>query len=309
MSIAGKAFMLAVSVGISASCPCGAEVLRVDRVELQVPDGGMTRSRLPRSTSTFKHRLLDLTVTVEAEGANYYERWKRGCAPEKLASDPAAPYQRGTLARTDQYFYSRISRDSRAGISTPRGSWSQHCLILRSGELAAKLTIDLPKSALESGEIAAAEIEKILAGARLIGASVEDRGSSDPRGALDMPGDIVPTGLPTSTFDLEHNRLPLRIGVTLGDSKTCETAKLLNKVSAMAWKVGRLARADEHFYYFLAPDRYPHFALGFRAEGVTARIDVTVERSSLGRDDITVEEIERVLASARVIPADKSDKK
>jgi hypothetical protein len=309
MSIAGKAFVLAVSVGIAASCPCGAEILRVDRVELQVPDGGMTRSRPPRSTSTFKHRLLDLTVTVEVDGANYYERWKRGCAPEKLASDPAAPYQSGTLARTDQYFYSRISRDTRSGISTPRGSWSQHCLIFRSGELAAKLNIDLPKSALESGEIAAADIEKILAGARLTGASVEDRGSSDPRIALDMPGDIVPTGLPTYTFDLEHNRLPLRIGVTLGDPESYEREKLLNRISALAWKVGRLARADEHFYYFLAPDRYPHFALGLRAAGVAARIDVSVPKLSLDRGDITVEEIERVLASARVIPADNSDKK
>ena len=83
----------------------------------------------------------------------------------------------------------------------------------------------------------------------------------------------------------------------------------MNRISALAWKVGRLARADEHFYYFLAPDRYPHFALGFRAEGVTARIDVTVERSSLDRGDITVEELKRTLESARVIHAGESENK
>jgi len=78
----------------------------------------------------------------------------------------------------------------------------------------------------------------------------------------------------------------------------------LNQISAMGWKVGSLARTDEYFYYFLGRDPYPDdFALGFRAEGITVEIDVGVERSSLARGDITVEQIKRILSSARVIPA------
>jgi hypothetical protein len=78
----------------------------------------------------------------------------------------------------------------------------------------------------------------------------------------------------------------------------------MNKISAMAWQPGSLARTDEYFYYFLGRDPYPdEFALGFRSEGVTVQIDVTVEKSSLDTGDITVEEIERILSSARVIPA------
>jgi hypothetical protein len=304
MSMARGVFRLAISVGVLASCPAGAEILlKADRVELTVPNGGMTRSRPPRSMSTFKHRLLDPTVTIEVDGPTYYEHWKRACAPEKLASEAAAPYQTGTLARTDQYFYSRISRDSRYGISTPRGSWLQHCLIFRSDELAAKMTIDLPKSA-ERNETTASEIEKLLASVRLAAASIEERGESDPRLVLEVPDDVVPTGLTTYAFHLKHDRLPLSIDVTLSDPKTFETAKLLNQISAMGWKVGSLARADEYFYYFLGRGPDPHdFALGFRAEGITVEIDVTVERSSLDTGDITVEEIERILSSARVIPA------
>jgi hypothetical protein len=165
-----------------------------------------------------------------------------------------------------------------------------------------------PKSALERGEITAAEIEKILASARLTPASVEDRGTSDPRIVLEMPDDIVPTGLPTY-FKLEHNRLPLSIKVTLSDPNIYETAKLLNKISAMAWEVGTLARTDEYFYYFIRHATYPTFALGFGAEGMTARIDVSVSKSSSDGGNITKEDIERVLASARVIPASESDKK
>ena len=122
MSMARGVLRLAISIGVLAWCPAGAEILlRADCVELTVPNGGMTRSRTPRSVSTFKHRLLDLTIKIEVEGPNYYEYWKRACAPEKLDWEATAPYQTGTLARTDQYFYSRISLDSRYGISTPRG--------------------------------------------------------------------------------------------------------------------------------------------------------------------------------------------
>jgi hypothetical protein len=305
MSAAGKAFVLALPVGISALCPCGAELLRADRIELHVPDGSMTQSRSPRSVSTFKHRSLDLTVTVEVDGAKYYEHWKRGCAPENVVSDIAAAYQAGTLPRTDQHLYSRISKDSEYGISTPRGSWLQHCLIFRSDDLAAKVTIGLSKSAPARGEMAAAEIERILSSARLTAASVEDRGASDPRIGLALPGVVVPAGLPTYTFQLDHNRLPLGIGVTLSDPKSYETAKLLNKFSAMAWKVGSLARSDEHFYYFLSPDRYPHFALGFRAEGITAQIDVTVEKASLDGGDITCKTSSACLQARELCPRTK----
>jgi hypothetical protein len=304
MSMARGVLRLAISVGVLASCPAGAEILlRADRIELTVPNGGMTRSRPPRSVSTFEHRSIDLTIKIEVEGPNYYEYWKRACAPEKLDWEATSPYQTGTLARTDQYFYSRISQSSRYGIFTPRGSWLQHCLIFRSDELAAKVTIDLPKSA-QGNEATASEIERLLAGVRLAAASIEERGQSDPRLVLEMPDDVVPTGLPTYAFQLKHDRLPLSINVTLSDPETFETAKQLYEISAMGWKVGSLARADEYFYYFVGRDPYPHgFALVFRSEGITVRIGVAVEKSSLDTGDITVEEIKRILSSARVIPA------
>jgi hypothetical protein len=304
MSIARGVFRLAIAIGVLASCPAGAEILlRADRLELTVPDGGMTRSQPPRSVSKFKHRLVDLTIEIEVDGPNYYHYWKRACAPEKLDWETAAPYQTGTLARPDQYFYSRISRVSRHGISTPKGSWLQHCLLFRSDELAAKMTIDLPKSA-QANEAVASEIERLLTGVRLAAASIEERGERDPRLVLEMPDDVVPTGLPTYAFQLKHDRLPLSFNVTLSDPQAFETAKLLNQVSAMGWKVGSLARADEYFYYFLGREPYQHdFALGFRSEGITVEIDVTVEKSSLDTGDIAVDEIERMLSSARAVPA------
>jgi hypothetical protein len=310
MSIARKFITLAISVGVVASSPSGAEVLKADRVVLDVPDGGMTQSRPPRSVSIFKHRLFDVTVKADVEGANYYEYWQRGCTPGKGDPDAAAFYQVGTLARPDQYLYSKMVKSDKYGTFTAKGSWLEYCLLFRSGVLAARITIDLPKSALEKGEITAAEIEKALAGARLTDASVEDRGTNDPRIMLEMADEFVLSSLPDFSFDFKHNRLPFSIGVTLSGPKTYETARLLDgAASARAWKVGRLARADEYLYSFVWPDSTPAFALALRGTGFTAQINVSVGKLSLDRGDITVEEIERILASARTVPISGPDKK
>jgi hypothetical protein len=310
VGIAAKFLPLAVALGLLTGLPrlSGAETLRADRIVLDVPDGGMTQSGPAESVSTFKHRSFHVTVTAEVRGAPYYEYWQKSCTPAKLASDAEAVYQLGRLARTDQYLYSKILRFPNHGISTPKGSWLEHCLLFRSGDLAAKVSIDLPKSALEKSEITAAEIEKIFASARLTDASVEDRGTRDPRLTLEMPGDIVPTGLPSFTVRFTHNRLPFGINVTLSDAKRYETAKLLNKISARRWKVGSLSRTDEHFYYFLWPDPYPDFVLGFREAGVTVQIGVGLSKSSPDKGDIAVKDIEHMLATARMTPARPDNK-
>jgi hypothetical protein len=84
---------------------------------------------------------------------------------------------------------------------------------------------------------------------------------------------------------------------------------MLVTISARIWKVGNLARTDEYFYYFVWPDPRPEFELGFRAPGVTAQVHVDVSKASLDKGDISIADIERILASARMIPASESDKK
>ncbi len=309
MGIAGKAFQFAVMVGIWSSCPSGAEVLRVDRVELEVPDGGMALSSPPGSIATFRHRVFDLTLRVDVDGAKFFTAWTRSCTPGRIEGEATAPYQPGTLPRTDQYIYSRISRDSHYGISTPKGSWLQYCLSFQSGELATRVTLDLEKSALARGEITTAEIEKVLASARLMPASVEDRATGDPRVAIEMPADFVPIGLPTYSFKLEHNRLPLRIGIALSGPEMYERAKLLRGASAMPWKAGSLARTDAYFYRFVSSSKYSHFELVFAGQDLAAQIAAGVSQSSFDRGDVTREQIERVLAGARILPARTSDNK
>jgi hypothetical protein len=306
--IARKCITFAISLGLWLALEplCNAEALRAGRIVLDVPDGGMKRLAPPGSLSEFKHRQYDITLTAEVAGANNYEYWERSCTPGKNDSDTATAYQVGMLARADQHVYYKISRSSKHGISTPGGSWLEHCLVFRSGELSPKVTIDLPKLALEKAGFDGAEIDKVLVSARLTPASVEEAGASDPRFEFKKLDNFVPSGLPTFTYRFEHNRSPLSINIALSDPMTYKTAKMLNVVSARAWKIGRLARTDEYFYYFVWPDSLPDFELGFRAPGVTAQVAVSVSKASLDKGEISIPEIERILASARITTSGKS---
>jgi hypothetical protein len=266
---------------------------------LDVPDGGMTLVGPPGSLSEFKHRLYDVTLRIEVASASNYRYWQRACMPSKDVPETAAAYQAGVLARADQNVYYKIAKSSKHGISTPTGSWLEHCLVFRSGELSAKLTIDLPKSAERAG-LEEAKIYKVLVSARLTPASVEEWGASDPRIAFEELENFVPSGLPTFTFRFEHNRLPFSINIALSDPMSYDTAKMLNAVSARVWKTGQLARTDEYFYYFVWPDSTPDFQLGFRAPGITAQVEIGVSKGSIDKGEISIPEIERILASARI---------
>ena len=120
---------------------------------------------------------------------------------------------------------------------------------------------------------------------------------------LEMPDGVAPAGLPSFSYHFRHNRLPFALNFTLSDPKTYETGKLLNRRSARPWKTGKLARTDEHYYYLVWPDSYPDFVLGFQAAGISVHIHVAVAKSSLDKGDFTVQDIERILSSARMTPS------
>jgi hypothetical protein len=266
-----------------------AGALKSDRMVIEVPDGGMTLQGPPLSLSTFEHSSFEATITAEVAGADYYEHWVRHCIPGN------AEGQAGSLSRTDQYAYSEASKSAKYGIATPNGSWSEHCLAFRSG-------VDLPNTAMERGGINIAGIENMLSKARLTAAPVEARSPRDPRLILEMPDGFVASGLPTFTFYYNHNRLPFGLRITLGDPKIYEIAKRLNVISAKNWKVGRLDRTDEYFYYFVWPDPRPDFEFGFLAPGSAAQVRVNVTKAALDGGAIGVADIERMLASARMVP-------
>jgi hypothetical protein len=300
---AAQAFATSLTAWLMFEPLCNAEVLKAGRIVLEVPDGGFTLVEPPGSISEFKHPKADVTLTAEVGGAKNYEYWKLACSPSN--NDPA--HQIGALARADQYVYYKVSKDSKYGISTPRGFWLEHCLVWRAGELSAKVTIDLPKSTLEQPSFEQAKIEKVLGSVRLTPASVNEGGASDPRIVFEELDDgFVPASRPIFTYRFQHNRSPLSIEIALSeDPMNYETAKRRFGISAMPWKIGHLDRSDDYFYYFVWPYSYPAFELGFRALGVMAQVGVSVSKDSLEKGEISIPEIERILASARITSSSK----
>jgi len=298
-------FAVALGVGLALPVSSHGEEFRVDRLIIDAPDGGMTAVAPAASRAEFAWR-GEITMTAEVAGAGHDRSWQRSCTPQTGDTAAAPLYRLGRLARNDAYLYAVVSRDRKNGVSTAKGLWRQHCLVFRSGELAARISIELPPSALDTGGMTVSDIERVLSGTKLLAASIEGPLISDPRLSFEWPGDFKPAAQPTFSFYSRHNRLPLSMTVSLGDPARYEFDKLEGTISAMPWKVGTLARSDEHFFITLWPYS-PKFVLGFRAAETSARISVDIERRSPDNGDIDVAAIERMLSSARLAVADRSN--
>jgi hypothetical protein len=297
--------LVAIASAILAALPSwsAAEELKVDRIVLDIPAGGMTLTTAPRSKAEFKHRQHEIEIIAEVQAAANYIGWERYCTPGKGGPDPA--YKIGQLARTDEHLYSTIWRFSRHGISTLKGTWRESCLIFRSGDLAAKIGVHFPQSALERNDISAETIEQMFSSAKLVSAAVERRSTTDPRLVFDVPDGFSLSAKPTFTFFLQHNRLPLYFNVSIGDPSRYDLFKRLGEVSAMGWTSGGLPRTDEYSYYFLTrhslPPKSPSsFSLSFRSSALSAHVGMgRIDESALGNSEISVAAIERILAGAR----------
>ena len=112
-----------------------------------------------------------------------------------------------------------------------------------------------------------------------------------------MPKGFVQSGLPKRTFRFRHERLSLNLTLTLSDPKTYDSWESSIRISARLWRPGKLARGDKYLY-FSVRDSYPEFKAAFRESGETAEVDVSIDKGDFG-----VEQIERILASARIMPA------
>lgn len=267
---------------------------------LDLPEGGITQLGQPESVTTFVNHTADSTLKVEVAGANNYDYWKKGYTAGK-SYKPAA-YKTETLPRNDNYIFYTVSSSEKYGYPKPDGAWKEFYLVFRSNELAARVVIELPASSLGKDGISMKEIEQIFTSARLTTAGVDREGLMDPRIKLDLPASFVSSVLPTLTFRFMHERKPLQITVKLSDRKAYNEWENWIKHSAKVWKRGKLPRTDEYFYYFVLGSD-PEFELAFLAAGETVEVRLEAPKSSFNKGDIKIEEIERILASARIAPA------
>lgn len=267
---------------------------------LNLPEGGITQLNQPKSVTKFVHHKTGATLTIEVGGAkNYYEYWKKGYTVGK-DSKPAA-YKIEALPRTDDYLFYIVTKSEKQGFPKPNGKWKEFYLLLRLDELAALMLIELPPSSLEKGDMSIEEVKKIFNSARLMSARIGGEALMDPRIKIDLPESFVRLDRPTLTFNFKHERKPLNIAITLRDVLAYKTQADAMKHSARVWKPGKLLRTDEYSYYYVL-DSYPEFTLVFHTPEQTVEVNLDVPKSSLDKGDVKIDEIERILSSARLAP-------
>jgi hypothetical protein len=287
---------LAIWVGIFLGTAVSGEVPRPTawRLILDLPEGGLTQLSPPESVSTWSHSAAGLTLKAEVAGVGAYEHWQRAFTALQDYPANAGAYRIGTLPRSDRYLQYTVSMTEKYGLPKRDGKWTQSHLVFSSSTLAARITVEGPTLRMRALDT---DLERFFASARLIDAKVEDRAHTDPRIELDLLEGFVQSELPTRTFRFKHERLPLTFILTLSDPKTYESWESSIRISARRWKPGNLARSDNYLYYSVQ-DAYPEFEVAFREWGETVEVDVSIENGGF-----RVEEIERILASARIMPA------
>jgi allantoicase len=123
---------------------------------------------------------------------------------------------------------------------------------------------------------------------------------------MQVPGSPIVLDLP-SGFTAAHGGLEsarLRALVRVFTDQDFASWEQFLRISARAYKQGKLSRSDQHLYYFyLWPNtRLAEFNFVFNQAGVTANVRFEVDTESITKNSITVDDIERILASARVVP-------
>jgi hypothetical protein len=291
-TFAGLAIYFAILPALALSAEW--HKLTIDRVVLDIPRGGVVHSP-PRSRSIFLHERLGAIITVEVAGQEVHSYFVR-------RSQGPGVYRTGTLARADRYVHTILTRSQRFASAAQAGAWTEFHLVLQSDPLAAAISIELPTSSLEQGHINREEIGRILSAVQLMPGSLSRRGSADPRIALDLAAGFIQVEPPRFDFHVRHQTLPLDIMVRLSGAKTYEQRNTSGMLpSARLWKRGTLARNDPYVYYYTCPDSDPEFLAALPGDNVTAEIRVQLPRLSLESGEEKRDDVERLLASVRIV--------
>lgn len=127
------------------------------RIALDLPDGYLPSTFF----SGFVNDLVGASfIAVEMPG-KAYEELTTGMTPEALAAKGVLKARAGTLNRPAPYIFMQAEQASQAGV------FAKFFVVFRDGDVTALVTANVQKASLEKGEVKAAEIEQILAGAHV----------------------------------------------------------------------------------------------------------------------------------------------
>jgi len=146
------ALLFAVSPGMATPAQAPGS-----RIVLDLPEGFAASPNF----SGFAHVSNGTTIILLEVPASAYREMATGLAPETLAQKGILGAKQGTLDREGPYHYVTGEQPSSSG------PYAKHILLFQEGPVAALISINVPKSAMESGSADPQTFERILTSARI----------------------------------------------------------------------------------------------------------------------------------------------
>ncbi len=195
-----------VALVLAVATTCGEAAARVQqapssRVAIDVADG-FTQAR--QFTGFINEAVGTSLVVVELPGAAY-EQLATGLTPEALAAKGIAKGEAAKLERAEPYLYMRGEQAS------AQGPVAKFLLAFRDKDVTALVTANVQKSALASGAVKVADVERMLASAAIAAAPAPPRDVF----RLGYLGPFLPAGTilgTTHAYTLDGKLEPARKG-------------------------------------------------------------------------------------------------
>ena len=155
IAVVGTALLL-LPTSLRADSPRTEQAVG-SRIVLELPSGYTPSSLF----SGFSHEGSGVAIVVTDMPAQAYDEVTAGFAPEALAKRGIVEAARGTLARKDTHVYMR-ARQKAAG-----GDTAKFFVVFKGAGATGLVTVNVPQAAIDKGEVAVADVERLLASARL----------------------------------------------------------------------------------------------------------------------------------------------
>jgi hypothetical protein len=198
------AIVVAASVALAAPLPVSASPQQApnSRVVLDLPPG-YTPSPL---FSGFQNDSSGVSFIILEAPVAEYDKMAQGFTAEELAKRGITDVQKVDLARPDPHVYMRAHQKS------AQGDYAKFFVLFRTADQTILVSVNVPQLSIEDGSVKAADIERVLAGAKTTEkTAVRDLYTLGYLGPFKEAGTLVGT---SKVYTLDGRLEPERSGTT-----------------------------------------------------------------------------------------------
>ncbi len=154
---AGAALLVLASGLVMDQASARVQQAPSSRIAVDLPDG----YEPAKLFSGFIHERLGVSLVIVEMPARAYDELAKGLTPAALAAKGVSVVRQAKLARPDEHIFIEGEQIS------PAGAFTKYLVVFRDRDVTALITANVQKAAPDKSGVAPAEIEAILASARI----------------------------------------------------------------------------------------------------------------------------------------------